>query len=292
MAGAETASGAAQARAVLCGLVGRGIQLSRTPRLHEAEGARLGLRHVYRLLDMDEPALAESSLAEVVRAAEICGFAGLNVTYPYKIEALSLLDALSDNARRIGSVNTIVFRDGKRIGHNTDHWGFSESFRRGLGDAARRRALLIGAGGAGVAVAMALLDLGVETLAVHDIDKARANALVEKLRESFGQDRAVAVETPQDAGVLDGIVNATPIGMAKMPGMAAPPELLSPGLWVADIVYFPLETELLARARAAGCRVLSGEGMAVFQAVRAFELFTGLEPDSAQMAATFRSLGA
>ncbi|MEO1331404.1 MAG: shikimate dehydrogenase, partial [Pseudomonadota bacterium] len=158
--GTETAA----ARRVRCGLVGRGIQLSRTPRMHEAEGARQGLDHRYRLFDMDEATLAGRALSEVLDQAEADGFAGLNVTYPYKIEVVGLLDALSDDARRVGAVNTVVFRDGRRLGHNTDLWGFSEGFRRGLAEVRREKALLIGAGGAGVAVAMALLGLGVGRL--------------------------------------------------------------------------------------------------------------------------------
>ncbi len=292
MPAGEAATITTQRPPVRCGLVGRGIQLSRTPRLHEAEGAALGLTYEYRLFDMDEPGMAGKSLADVVDEAERAGFAGLNVTYPYKIEVLSLLDDLSENARRAGAVNTVVFRDGKRRGHNTDLWGFAEGFRRTLGDAARNRVLLVGAGGAGLAVAMALCDLGVGQLAVHDAEPARAATLVDRLCAVHGAGRAVAITTLTDPGPLNGIVNATPMGMAKLPGMAVPEALLTADLWVADIVYFPLETALLASARAKGCRVLTGEGMAVFQAVRAFELFTGLTPDSERMAATFRRLGA
>jgi shikimate dehydrogenase len=278
-------------RTVLCGLVGCGIQSSRTPRLHEVEGARQGMRYAYRLFDMDEPPLTSSSLSEVIRAAELCGFAGLNVTYPFKIEAADLVDKLSPNARKTGAVNAIVFRDGRRYGHNTDLWGFAEGFRRGLPDVPRDHVLLIGAGGAGAAVALALMDLGVGRLSIHDANHDRAEALVEMLNAAGHPDRAVAVATPTAARDIDGLINATPVGMRKVPGMAAPPEMLRPGLWVVDIVYFPLETELLARAREAGCRVLSGEGMAVFQATRAFELFTGVAADSERMTEAFRQHG-
>ena len=291
MLSAQVHSESTKATPMLCGLIGRGIQRSRTPRLHEAEATRLGLRCAYQLLDMDEPPLSGCALEDAVRAAELCGFAGLNVTYPFKIEVLGALDELSENARRVGAVNTVVFRDGRRFGHNTDLWGFAEGFRRGLPGASLSSALLLGAGGAGVAVALALMDLGVERLSIFDVDAARAHSLAEKICAAHGAGRAVATPSPLEAGQVDGLVNATPMGMAKLPGMAAPPEALRPGMWVVDIVYFPLETELLATARAAGCRVLSGEGMAVFQAVRAFKLFTGLEPDSDRMTETFRRLG-
>ncbi|GAB4377377.1 MAG: shikimate dehydrogenase [Kiloniellaceae bacterium] len=274
------------------GLIGRGIGLSRTPAMHEAEGRTQGLDYRYCLFDMDEPALAGRSLAEVVAAAEAEGFAGLNVTYPFKVEVLGLLDTLSDNARAVGAVNTVVFRDGRRSGHNTDLWGFAESFRRGMAGAALDRVLLLGAGGAGAAVAHALLSLGTEQLSIFDTDAARAAQLSEALAVRFGAGRARAAESPESvAPSLSGVVNATPVGMAKLPGTPFPPALLRRGLWVADIVYFPLETRLLAAARAAGCRVLPGLGMAVFQAVRAYELFTGLKPDPARMRRTFESLG-
>ncbi len=274
---------------IMVGLVGHGIGQSRTPRMHEVEGARLGLRYIYRLFDTAAAGTAAPPLADIIAAAELCGFAGLNITHPYKQAALAHLDELSDAARRSNAVNTIVFRGGRRHGHNTDLWGFAESFRRGLPGAPRGRVLLLGAGGAGGAVAQALLDEGVERLLVLDTDGERAAALAAQLAERFGAGRAEAVTEPFAAGLPDGIVNATPVGMATAPGCPVPPSGLSDRTWVADLVYFPLETDLLRAARACGCRTLAGSGMAVFQAVRAFELFTGLRPDSERMEATFEA---
>ncbi len=277
---------------IRAGLVGRGIGLSRTPAMHEAEGRALGIDYAYRLFDMDDPAMAGSTLAQVIETAEAQGFGGLNVTYPYKIEAIGHLHTLSDNARAVGAVNTIVFRDGRRAGHNTDLWGFAEGFRQGMQGAALGEILLLGAGGAGGAVAHALLSLGVGRLRIFDTDAARVASLIASLDARFGAGRATPADSPEDvAPTLDGVVNATPVGMAKLPGSPFPPALLRPAMWVADIVYFPLETELLASARAAGCRVLPGSGMAVYQAVRAFELFTGRRPDPARMRRTFESMG-
>ena len=275
------------------GLVGRGIGLSRTPRMHEAEGRALGIDYGYRLFDTDDPGMAGATLAQVIETAEAQGFGGLNVTYPYKIEAIDHLHTLSDNARAVGAVNTIVLRDGRRAGHNTDLWGFAEGFRAGMRGARLDEVLLLGAGGAGGAVAHALLSLGVRRLWVFDIDPGRAALVTGSLEARFGRGRAAAANGPESvAPGLDGVVNATPVGMAKLPGSPFPAALLRPGMWVADIVYFPLETELLAAARAAGCRVLPGSGMAVYQAVRAFELFTGRRPDPARMRRTFESMGA
>lgn len=266
------------------GLVGRGIQLSRTPAMHEAEAAAQGLSCLYDILDTD--AGTEGTLPEILSRAEADGFAGLNITFPYKQAVMAHLHQMSDAARRVGAVNTVVFRDGKRVGYNTDFWGFAESFGAGLPDAPLDDVLLIGAGGAGGALAHALSDMGARRISIFDTRDGTAEALA--------KDIAVAepvVDLIDAAARASGIVNATPVGMAKLPGMPIPPALLDARHWVADIIYFPLETELLRTARALGCKTLSGEGMAVFQAVRAFELFTGHAADADRMRATFRTLG-
>ncbi|WP_245418242.1 shikimate dehydrogenase [Cohaesibacter haloalkalitolerans] len=272
------------------GLIGCGIGKSRTPAMHMAEAKAQGFDCDYSLLDMDDESRAGLSLANMLDLVEKAGFAGVNVTYPYKMKVISHLDELSDNARMVGAVNTVVFRDGKRIGHNTDLWGFSESFRRGLVGANWDDVLLIGAGGAGVAVAHALVQCGVKTLSIHDMDLGRADDLVDHLKRTWPDMNAHAVASLDglfSSKRPDGVVNATPMGMAKLPGSAMPVDYLNDQMWVADIVYFPLETQLLKDARACGCRTLPGSGMAVFQAVRAFELFTGLPADPARMKETF-----
>lgn len=277
-----------QPRSVLVGLIGKGIQLSRTPAMHINEGDAQGIAYEYRLLDIDEMGAAPPPLTELLDNAERDGYAGLNITYPYKKEVMQHLDVLSDEAISVDAVNTVVFRDGKRFGHNTDMWGFAESFRQNMAGANRARVLQIGAGGAGGAVAHALLECGVETLAITDIDTSSAHALADRLSAHFGNGRIeVITDIAAIAPQLHGVVNATPIGMVKSPGTAFPVDLLSPSLWVADIIYFPLETELLKQAKSKGCQVLRGSDMALFQAMKAFELFTGLEADKTRMKATF-----
>ena len=148
-----------------------------------------------------------------------------------------------------------------------------------------------GAGGAGAAVAHAALTLGVQRLTVFDMEVARAEALAADLCGRFGAGRATAGDAlPAAMEEAEGLINCTPIGMAKYPGMPLPAALLHPALWVAEIVYFPLETELLRQARALGCRTLDGGGMAVFQAVGALRLFTGIEPDAERMLRHFAAL--
>jgi shikimate dehydrogenase len=278
-------------RTVLVGLIGAGIQASRTPALHEREGAAQGLGYVYRLIDLDTLKLDNSALEELLTSAQRLGFTGLNITFPAKQAILPLLDDLSPEARGIGAVNTVVLKDGQRVGHNTDCLGFAEGFRRGLHGAARRAVVQMGAGGAGAAVAHALLAEGVERLSIFDVEPSRAQALADNLNQHFPGQRAEAGSDLRVAmGVADGLVNTTPMGMAKLPGMPVPKALLRGDLWVAEIVYFPLETELLREARALGCRTLDGGTMAVFQAVKAFELFSGIDPDAERMTAHFNSM--
>jgi shikimate dehydrogenase len=274
-------------RAVSVGLVGRGIGASRSPAMHQREGARLGMRYAYTLIDLDRLGLEDSALAEVVAAAEELGFAGLNVTHPFKQSVIPFLTDLSPEASAIGAVNTVVFKDGRRTGHNTDSWGFAESFREGMSGCSLANVLQFGAGGAGAAVAHALLDLGVERLAVHDTAPARAALLAETL----GPRVTALSDAGSSFGRATGIVNTTPVGMAKYPGVPFAPGLLSARHWVAEIIYFPVETELLGLARQSGCRTLSGIGMAVYQAVRAFELFTGAKPDRSAMRRYFEEGG-
>lgn len=277
-------------KGLVLGLIGAGIQASRTPALHMAEAAAQGFPCVYRIIDLDRIPGGAATLPDLLVAAERMGFAGLNITFPCKQQVIPLLDELSPEAAALGAVNTVVLRDGRRIGHNTDCSGFGESFRRGLPGGARGRVVQLGAGGAGSAVAQALLDSGVQRLAVHDVDAARAADLAASLAARFGDGRAVPVgDLGAEVAAADGLVNCTPVGMAKLPGTPLPPAMLHGGLWVAEIVYFPLETALLAAARALGCRTLDGGGMAVFQAAHAFTHFSGLVPDAERMLAGFKA---
>lgn len=269
------------------GLIGHGIQLSRTPKMHIEEGRAQGLNYRYDLIDT-EGLEAEPCIQDLLGQVEAAGYAGVNVTHPFKQAVAAHQDSLSQAAKAVRAVNTVVFRDGKRFGHNTDYWGFAEAFRRSMGDAAKSKVLLLGAGGAGGAVANALIDCGVGQLMIFDPNSQAANRLAADLSQRTTADRALAVASAEEAaGQADGIVNASAVGMTSHPGCPLDPQVLQPQMWVADIIYFPLETQLLAAARARGCRTMNGSGMAVFQAVRAFELFTGVQPDSDRMRATF-----
>lgn len=275
-------------RRVLAGLLGRDIQLSRSPQMHEDEACAQGIKLNYRLFDFAILGMAEADLPTFIADLQVSGYAGINVTHPFKQAVIPLLDDLSEGARQVGAVNTIAFRDGKRLGFNTDVTGFAESFRRGLPQVRKNVIFQAGAGGAGAATANAMLAMGANTVIVHDPDAERAEHLSDALRCSFGHERAqVSAQLESEIARADGIINATPVGMAEHPGMPVPAELIRPEQWVADIVYFPLETELLRHARQIGCAVLDGGGMAVFQAAGAFEIFTGLPADADRMREQF-----
>jgi len=260
--------------------------------MHEREAAAQGLHYDYRLIDLEVRRLGVEAIPELLSEAERAGFNGLNVTYPCKQAVLAHLTDLSDDARALGAVNTVVLRDGKRSGCNTDWSGFANSFRLGLPDAPLRKVVQLGAGGAGAATAHAALTLGADQLGLFDVEAGRARRLAAELNARFGEGKALAVTrlaaAMQDA---DGLIHATPTGMAKHPGLPLPADMLRPAMWVAEIVYFPLETELLRAARALGCRTLDGSGMAVFQAAEAFRLFTGVTPDAERMRRHFDSMG-
>lgn len=275
-------------------LIGAGIGASRTPAMHMAEGRAQGLAYHYDLIDTAGRPGAD--IGALLAEAEAVGCRGVNVTHPFKQAALAHLDSLSPAAEAVGAVNTVVFEDGRRHGHNTDCWGFAEAFARELAEAPREVVLLLGAGGAGGAVAEALMAQGVGLLLIRDSRQEAAETLAQRLAARHGAARVEAVSPGTEALAAAaqracGLVNATPIGMASHPGLPLPAALIRPRHWVADIVYFPLETELLATARARGCRVMSGAGMAVFQAVRAFELFTGRKADPDRMRAAFEAAG-
>ena len=278
-------------RKLLVGLIGDGIQQSLSPYLHEEEGACHGLKLHYHLIDLAYDAAGAKNLPLLIEAARKMGFAGLNITHPCKQAVIPLLDDLSPDARAIGAVNTVV-REGKwLVGHNTDWSGFAAGFQSQLPGVPLGRVVLQGAGGAGAAAAHAILTLGALSLHVVDTDLARAQGLADSLAARFPQAR---VDAGTDAAAAlpqaDGLIHATPTGMAKHPGMPVPEAALAGKPWVAEIVYFPMETALLATARRLGCRVAHGGGMAVWQAVGAFELFTGIKPEAARMEAHFRRL--
>jgi shikimate dehydrogenase len=281
-------TGKTGAGAIRTGLLGREILASRSPWLHQEEAKAHGLNLQYELFDFTARDWHDKDLGLYLAELKAAGFAGVNITHPFKQKVIANLDALDPSAEQLGAVNSVQFSPEGMIGHNTDVTGFANSVRQGLGGAALSHIVQFGAGGAGSATAHALLSLGVADLTLVDSEGARCQELVARLSRSYP--KASVKRGTANAALLasaDGIVNATPVGMAAHPGTPFDPDWLSSSQWVADIVYFPLETALLKAAEARGCRTLSGKGMAVYQAADAFDIFTGLTADRNRMLDSF-----
>jgi shikimate dehydrogenase len=267
----------------LTGLIGAPIAHSASPAMHEQAAHHLGVRCHYQLIEV--AGADREQLRGLLDDARRRGFAGVNVTYPYKETVVGLLDEVSPDAAAMAAVNTVVIRDDRLIGYNTDTTGFA----RAAADMAAHLRLgsvaVIGAGGVGKAIAFALVNLGIVELRIFDADRAKADRLALLLRP---RGRAVVVDSVEDAirGTI-GVVNATPVGMLPSRESPVPEALLHRGLWVADAVYFPLLTPLLIAAKAKGARVMTGRDLAIHQAADAFQLFTGLAPSTAEMADAF-----
>jgi shikimate dehydrogenase len=268
------------AERVTVGLVGAGIGGSYSPALHEREAARLGFDYEYRLFDLDDLGLGPSDVGGLVREARFDGLRGLNVTHPCKQVVIQDLDELSPEAEALGAVNTIVF-DAHTVGYNTDSRGFQEAFQRRLAGARTERVVVLGAGGAGAAVGHAMLAAGAGQVTILDVERERADELAERLGAASAA--ADLSELPEVLARADGLIHATPTGMEGHPGSSVPAALLNPRMWVADIVYMPVQTQLLRDAREHGCRTLSGAAMVALQAAGSLELFTGAQPDRDRM---------
>ncbi|GGC83032.1 shikimate dehydrogenase (NADP(+)) [Tersicoccus solisilvae] len=274
------------AESFLVGLVGSGITASLTPPMHEEEAARLGLRYLYRPVDLDVIGRPGTAVGELLRAGRDLGFNAFNITHPCKQLVIDHLDELVPQAAALQAVNTVLVVDGRLVGYNTDRTGFATGLAAELPDVPRSTVLQIGTGGAGAAVAAALVDTGVQRLVLTDADPARARARAAVLQEQHADREFVVVGTDRIGEVMetaDGVVNATPIGMHHHPGTPLPADRLRPDQWVADVVYLPIDTPLVQAARARGCRVLDGGHMAVGQAADAFALITGITPDRTRM---------
>ena len=276
-------------RRILVGLIGRNIQGSLSPALFADAFAAAGIDGFYHLMDADR--LPNRRLAELLDSIKTAGFAGANITYPFKQDVLPLLDAIDPEAAEVGAINTVaIAQDGRSTGYNFDRHGWRDSFAESLGaDSARgKTVVLIGAGGAGRAVAFALIDLGVGTLVLHDLDLGRAKALAADVAQYYGAARCrLTGDLERDVAAADGIVNATQTGMTGFPGNPVPVAAIRPTHWAADVIYTPAETEFLKAAAAKGARTLNGSGMVVHQAAAAFRCLTGETADIAHLYRAF-----
>jgi len=274
--------GSAASQKLLTGLIGAPIAHSASPAMHERAAEAFGLRGHYQLIEV--AGADADGLGMMLEGVRRLGFAGVNVTYPYKEAVVPLLDALAPGAAAMGAVNTVVVRDGTLTGHNTDTTGFARAVAPLLAPSDNAVAV-IGAGGVGKAIAFALASRGVSDIRIFDSEPARAARLVSLLASHGGVRVAASVEDALRGAT--GLVNGTPVGMLPNRDMAVPATQLHDKLWVADAVYSPLTTPLLAAARERGARIMTGRELAIYQAADAFELFTGLAPSTDVMGKAF-----
>jgi shikimate dehydrogenase len=280
---------------LLLGLIGSNIMKSLSPAMHQAEGVHHGLNLFYQLIDLanisSDATKHTDTLPYLFNAAKQMGFSGLNITYPCKQAVIPLLDWLDPDAAAIGAVNTVVFKDGQSHGYNTDCSGYSIALKEKLGTRPLGRVVLVGTGGAGAAVAQGIMALGAVHLTLVDSDARKAQALADQIALRFGAHTVSAASDAQAAlNQADGLVNATPLGMAGIGGMCVPADWIQAHHWVSDVVYSPLETQMLKVAASKGCTVIGGDGMNLWQAIKAFELFTGKTANAQRMGLYHKAL--
>jgi shikimate dehydrogenase len=264
---------------VCLGLIGTGIGRSLTPFLQERSGEQTGLQVSYELFDT--PADQGHTLEEKLTGLKRSGYTGVNVTHPFKELAFRLVDVRDPMVQRIGAINTVRFRDGQ--GFNTDYSGFIHAYRRAQGQVAPGTVMVVGAGGAGKAVAFALVTLGASELRIVDSDAGKAEGLAEALRQAGANARAHTLEQLEHASQCNGLINCTPLGMYQYPGNPISPVFVRDQTWAFDAIYTPLETEFLRDAREKGLQVIGGLELMFYQALDAFEIWTGREPEGAPL---------
>jgi shikimate dehydrogenase len=270
-------------RRFLTGLIGAPIAHSASPAMHERAAEALGARCHYHLIEV--AGAGREQLCALLDGVRNLGFAGVNVTFPYKEAAVDLLDELSPGAAAIGAVNTVVVRNNRLVGHNTDTTGFARAVENLVTGSGHGAIAVIGAGGVGKAIGFALAGLLVSELRIFDTDRAKAEHLAGLLKGQRGIRIADSIEEALSGAV--GVVNGTPVGMLPSRATPVPEALLRRDLWVADAVYSPLWTPLLTAAKAKGAKVMTGRDLAIYQAADAFEWFTGLTPSTAEMGNAF-----
>ncbi|MCJ2184728.1 shikimate dehydrogenase [Novosphingobium sp. 1949] len=285
----RSAAGTSATRTRTAGLVGRAILASQSPVIHETEAAEHGAALAYMLVDFDALGLDDAALGPTLDLLRGIGLSGVNITHPFKQQVIDLLDEVEPTARALGAVNCVRFEDGRMIGFNSDWVGFGWLLDSALPGRALACVAQMGAGGAGSATAWALLAKGTRELRLHDVSAERCEALAQRLRTHFPEADVRVVSSAAEAiAGADGVVQSTPVGMADHPGVPFDPDLLEARQWLADVIYFPRESELVRRARAAGLVAVGGEAMVVGQAADPFRRFTGLEPDRARMMEALR----
>ncbi len=261
-------------------IFGDPIEHTLSPAMHNAAFAEMGLDYVYVPFHVKA-----EELGSAVRGLKALGFAGANITVPHKERVLEFLDEVDPFAGKLGAVNTIVNRDGKLIGYNTDGLGFIKSLKEDAGfDPAKKKAFICGSGGAARAIGFALENAGARRVYLYDIDEQKRDRLVTDINSASG--KVSARPSPLDPDFIrscDLVVNATPLGMHESDPLPIPEGSFRVGQVVYDIVYNPPTTKTLAAAQTGGAKAVNGLGMLLYQGVIAFEHWIGRTPPASLM---------
>jgi shikimate dehydrogenase len=262
-------------RTLRLGLIGGNITESRSPALQIVCGLSVGRNVSYDLLIPKE---REMTFAQLLHACEAGGYDGLNVTYPYKEEAVGLVPPGDPVVATLGAANTVRFGPKGPEAFNTDFSGFVSAYKAKWGNTEPGRVLVIGAGGVGRAIAFALAELGASAISLVDTEMEKAEALRAAVAPRLNG--PVSIGNADGLARLegfDGLVNCTPLGMAGRPGSPLPDDVRGKARWAFDAVYTPEHTHFRSQVEALGCAFLPGYELYFHQGIQAFRIFSGSE---------------
>jgi shikimate dehydrogenase len=263
------------------GLIGDNIKPSRAPQLHREAGRLVGLDISY---DLFIPKELGKSFDQIFEDSRSSGMRGLNITYPYKQVAVARVEIEDPAVRRLEAINTVVFENGRARGYNTDHSGFIAAYRAAFAETSPGPTAIVGAGGAGSAVAFGLAVLGAPELTIIDVDLGKARHLARALART--NLKVTARDRVDDwISSMDGVVNCTPLGMVGHPGSPIDRRLLGSQRWAFEAIYTPRHTEFSLAAAAAGLSVIGGYELFIHQGLDASRLFIGRSVDEAALRA-------
>lgn len=262
-------------------VIGSPIEHSISPEIHNSSFSELKLNCIYVAYRVER-----LYLREAIEGFKALGYSGVNVTIPHKIEVIRYLEEISPEARKIGAVNTIVFKNNRATGYNTDATGALLALREARIKVRNSKVIILGYGGAARAIAITLAMRGnIESIAIAGRNVKKAGALAEDIKKLGLPAQSYSITGVENA-IKDSniLINSTPVGMSpKTEETLITREKLHSELAVMDIVYTPLETRLLKEAKKAGCRTVDGLGMLIQQAAEAERLWLGVEPDISVM---------
>ncbi|XOB61754.1 shikimate dehydrogenase family protein [Campylobacterota bacterium DY0563] len=264
-------------RKLKLGLLGNGIGKTQSKKLHELIGKLYDLDASYELMDLANK--ENANIEEELKRCKKEGFDGVNVTHPYKVNAFKCVKTMEGFPKGLTSVNTVLFKD-ELIADNTDYLGFCEAYRKKFNEQKPGKVLMLGAGGVGLAIAYGLCSLNVEELIVHDMNEQLATSLVEDLKSAGFNARLIKSSVEEEMKSVDGLINATPIGMFQYPGNPYPKEGFGGQKWAFDAVYTPVNTQFLQTCEENNIITISGFKLFLYQGIEAFKRFSGIDIDS------------